>query len=179
MCTEDVKTLHSNTVQCGKPTFTYVGENLLCVYEVQLAHVFHKPLPCPHERNYLFICLLVCVQEKQEERELALGRSKVALDLFYGSFFLNYYDHDYITILLLIIYSFCMGSKLNDLITNICCNSESCLPTNKLLTQLFGFLPLECCYRSIECQHGDKPQLIFTSNIRYLVRLLLFCQKQF
>lgn len=33
-----------------------------------------------------------------------------------------------IRILLLIIYSFWMGSKLNDLITNICCNSESCLP---------------------------------------------------
>lgn len=42
-----------------------------------------------------------------------------------------------ITILLLIIYSFCMGSKLNDLITNICCNSETCLPTNKLLSKIY------------------------------------------
>lgn len=34
------------------------------------------------------------------------------------------------------LFLFVMVSKLNDLITNICCNSETCLPTNKLLIKI-------------------------------------------
>lgn len=32
---------------------------------------------------------------------------------------------------------FVLVSELNDLITNICCNSETCLPTNKLLIKIY------------------------------------------
>lgn len=34
------------------------------------------------------------------------------------------------------LFLFVMVSKLNDLITSICCNSETCLPTNKLLIKI-------------------------------------------
>lgn len=35
------------------------------------------------------------------------------------------------------LFIFVWVSKLNDLITNICCNSETCLPTNKLLIKIY------------------------------------------
>ncbi len=35
------------------------------------------------------------------------------------------------------LFLFVMVSKLNDLITDICCNSETCLPTNKLLIKIY------------------------------------------
>lgn len=35
------------------------------------------------------------------------------------------------------LFLFVMASKLNDLITSICCNSETCLPTNKLLIKIY------------------------------------------
>lgn len=75
MCTEDVKTLHSNTVQCGKPMFTYVGENFICVWSVACTRIPQAPSMSPWEK--LFIYLFIGLRtENQEERELALGRSK-------------------------------------------------------------------------------------------------------
>lgn len=35
------------------------------------------------------------------------------------------------------LFLFVAVSKLNDLMTNICCNSETCLPTNKLLIKIY------------------------------------------
>lgn len=54
------------------------------------------------------------------------------------TFLLLYHQYNYYyNINEIIIYSFHMHSKLNELITNICCNSESCLPTNKMTELIF------------------------------------------
>lgn len=51
----------------------------------------------------------------------------------------------FIIMIMTFIYSFCMVSKLNDLITNICCNSETCLPTNKSLIKIYSIVNVKAC----------------------------------
>ena len=46
------------------------------------------------------------------------------------------------------LFFFVSVSKMNDLITDICCNSETCLPTNKLLITIYHIAMtdvLVCC----------------------------------
>lgn len=60
MCTEDVKTLHTTALSnCGKPMFTYLGGKIHKCMKCSLHMYPTNPPPCPQERNYLFICLLV------------------------------------------------------------------------------------------------------------------------
>lgn len=71
------------------------------------------------EKIYLFICLLNS-NEMEDETKFS-GTDKFLLSAMIMAFYL---------------FLFVTVSKLNDFITNSCCNSETCLPTNKLLTKI-------------------------------------------
>jgi len=71
------------------------------------------------EKIYLFICLLNS-NEMEDETKFS-GTDTFLLSAMIMAFYL---------------FLFVTVSKLNDFITNSCCNSETCLPTNKLLTKI-------------------------------------------
>lgn len=79
LCTEDVKSsAHSGTVQCGKPMFTYLGEDFISVWSVACTCIPQAPSMSPREKLFIYLFIGLRAAKKKtslEERKLALGRS--------------------------------------------------------------------------------------------------------